>query len=328
MLAFDSIRRWAVGDVVERVTRVDDRAQRARIEQRNDLGDEPLTERHLAFERAVPQRGADPGDPPAEDQADVDRGVCRRPSGRPARSCRRAAVACRLRSTSSPPITSSTTSTPSGTAAAQFAEPVGRAAFEHEIGTELAARLGLARRAGDGDSGTDRLGDLDRRRADTGRTGVDERPAARREPALHDQRVPRGEEHLGDRRRVGGVDRRRDRHRLTAVGDDPLGVAAAGLDAHHPVADRPVRHRRRRSTATVPAYSMPGNLDVVADAGRGTAPSVGGCRRGSSAVCATRDQDLVRAGNRLVDVLDRQDLGPTVGSKNDGTHGREPTRRR
>ena len=168
-----------VGDVVEGVTRIDHRAQRTDVEQREHLVDEALAQRQLAFERAGPQRGADPRDPLRQDQPDVDRRVGRRPSGRPARSCRPSGPPVRLRSTSSPPITSSTTSTPPGTASAQRAEPVGRAAFEHDVGAEFTAGVDLAGRAGDRDPGTDRLRDLDAGGADAGRAGVHERPPTR-----------------------------------------------------------------------------------------------------------------------------------------------------
>ena len=69
---------------------------------------------------------------------------------------------------------------------------------------------------------------------------MDEGPAPARQPALDDERVPRGEEHLGDRRRVGEVQARRHPEGEPAVGDELLGVAATGLDAHHLVARLPV----------------------------------------------------------------------------------------
>ena len=61
----------------------------------------------------------------------------------------------------------------------QLAQPIGGTAFEHDVGAEGTARVGLAGRAGHGDPSADRLGDLDRCGADPRRAGVDERPTAR-----------------------------------------------------------------------------------------------------------------------------------------------------
>ena len=76
-------------------------------------------------------------------------------------------------------------------------------------------------------------------------------------PCTH-QRVPRGEEHLGDGRRVDEVDALGHGEQLAFVRGDALGVCTAGLDAHHPVAHLPHRRPARRTATTVPANSRPG----------------------------------------------------------------------
>ena len=84
-----------------------------------------------------------------------------------------------------------------------------------------------------------------------------DRPAV--SPPWHDERVPRGDEHLGD---GGGVGQRRPAagtgsswRSWTAM---PLGVGATADDAHHLVADAPRRHPLARARRRVPASSMPG----------------------------------------------------------------------
>ena len=89
----------------------------------------------------------------------------------------------------------------------QFAQPVGGTAFEHCVGAEGTAGVGLTGRARHGNPRADRLGDLDRCGADPRRAGVDEGPTATREAALHHEGIPRGEEHLGNRRGVSRHDR-------------------------------------------------------------------------------------------------------------------------
>ena len=69
-----------------------------------------------------------------------------------------------------------------------------------------------------------------------------QRPLVR--PPCSDEGVPRREEDLGDGGGVAPVEPGRDGHRLAGVGGEQLGVAAAALDAHHRVADRPLRDTR------------------------------------------------------------------------------------
>jgi hypothetical protein len=111
-----------------------------------------------------------------------------------------------------------------------------------------------------------------------------QRPLVR--PTLHDERVPRREEHLGHGCCVGRGDRCGNRERLTGVRDDLLGVAAAGFDPHRPIADRPAGHvvaDRRDDTGEL----QPGDLDRTATRVGIQAPSAGGCPHGSRR-CARR----------------------------------------
>ena len=137
-----------------------------------------------------------------------------------------------------------------------------------------------------------------------------ERPAARRQSTLHDECIPRGEEHLGDRRRVRRGDRFGDRQRLTAVRDDPLGVAAARLDAHHAIADRPVLHLGADAgdgACVLHARDLDG---VTTGVGIEAHPleDVGTVQRR----VFDRHEDLVGAGHGLGDILDRQDFRATM----------------
>ena len=133
---------------------------------------------------------------------------------------------------------------------------------------------------------------------------MDERPAPARQPALHDERVPCGEEHLGDRRRVA-------RSRTDA------GSAAPGGRGW-----RPARRSSRRLSMPITRSPISQSVTRVADRGDGAgvlhagdldvAPARVGvhphalqrCRRGCSAVCVDGDEDLVGAGHRVGDVLD------------------------
>ena len=188
------------------------------------------------------------------------------------------ARASMLRSTSSPPTTSSTTSTPRGTCE--------RSSPSQSWGDRSSTRSAPSSRHTaafpdeqvDGDAGADRLGDLDAGGAHARRAGVDERPAPRREAALHHEGVPCGEEHLGDGGPVGDADRRRHGHHLALVDGDPLGVAAAADDAHHCVArlpqHRPAAPGARRGPRTR------GRGSRAPSAGPGSAPCAGGGRPG------------------------------------------------
>jgi len=139
---------------------------------------------------------------------------------------------------------------------------------------------------------------------------------------LHDEGVPRSEEHLGNRRGIGRSDRVGNRKRLTSVRDDLLGVAAAGLDAHRPVADRPAGHvgtDRRDDSRVLETRDLE---RVVARVGIHPHPlqDVGAVDGGVLDI----DGDLVASGGGSIDLLDRQDLGATMGAKDDSAHLPEP----
>ena len=200
------------------------------------------------------QRGAHPVGPLRQQQPDVDVASSPPPISPTWTIVPRGATTCRLRLISSPPMTSSTVSKPVGHGGLGVGRPVVRRAFEHDVGAELAARVGLARRAGDGDARSDRLGDLDRRGADARRAGVHQRPAARRQPALEHERVPRGEEHLGDRR--GVLDRRPTRARPAAGARARRSArrtpppASMAITRRPAATSAPARRRRRRCRRT------------------------------------------------------------------------------
>ena len=128
---------------------------------------------------------------------------------------------------------------------------------DDQVGAQRPAGLDLAGRRGDDDAGPDGPGQLNGRRADARRAGVDERRAPRRQPALHDEGVLGGEEDLGHRGRVSQAQLRRDREDLALVGADQFGVRPAPDDAHDLVALRPGGDPLAEA-ATRPAYSMPG----------------------------------------------------------------------
>jgi hypothetical protein len=147
---------------------------------------------------------------------------------------------------------------------------------------------------------------------------VHECPPPAREAALDDQRVPGGEEHLGDGGGVGEVDGAGDRERLTFVGHDQFGVAGARLDPHHAVADLPERD------AGTDGLDGAGELeteDLVLPAVRVGVTAlalqgVGAVDRG----VGDPDEDLVRPGGRVGDLGDGEDLGSSVLGDDDGAH--------
>ena len=87
------------------------------------------------------------------------------------------------------------------------------------------------------DGASHRVGDLDGRRADAAADGVDQHAPAGFEPPLGEQGIVRGDERLGDRRRLDEVEVRRDRHRHPLVRQDVLGLAASADDPEDSVAD-------------------------------------------------------------------------------------------
>ena len=162
-----------------------------------------------------------------------------------------------------------------------------RAALDHQVGAERAAGVDLAGRARHRDARADRLGDLDRGGADTRRAGVDERPPPARQAALHDERVPCREEHLGDRRRVRGS---RSRRGSAAPG----GCASRRARRSTRPTRSPSRGRRspsssraRRAPATVPAYSRP-RISTSRRTGSGYPPMRCNVSARLHALCVTR----------------------------------------
>ena len=151
-----------------------------------------------------------------------------------------------------------------------------------------------------------------------------ERPTTRGEPALYHQCVPGGEKDLGNRGGVAHLDPRRHRQGLPGVCDHLFGVASAGLDPHHGIADLPLGHTGAdRSDRT--RVLEPRDLDrESAGIGIATHPleRVGPIERGGNDV----DDDLIGAGSAAIDLFDRQDLGSTLVTEYDGTHAAEPSR--
>ena len=105
-----------------------------------------------------------------------------------------------------------------------------------------------------------RVGDLDGGGADAAAGGVHQDALARREPALGEQGVMSGDERLGDRRGFDEVEVGRNRHGQPLVGQDILGLTAAGHDAEDPIAgferarSRPVPSHRPRRHIPAPGY--------------------------------------------------------------------------
>jgi len=81
-----------------------------------------------------------------------------------------------------------------------------------------------------------RTTNLNCRRAHARSTCMHERRAAGGEAALQDERIPRGDEHLGDRRRIDEQHATRRAHGLSGGDGEIFGVGAARDDAHHVVA--------------------------------------------------------------------------------------------
>ena len=235
-------------------------------------------ERDLLLERPGAQRGPDPGDALDEQQPDVDRrlSAAHQPDLHDgALGADRLEVAVDLLA----PDDVEHDVDAVRHRPLEFGEPVVRAAHEHQVGAEHPARVDLAGRARHRDARTDRLGDLDRGGADTGRAGVDERPPPARQPTLHDERVPCGEEHLRDRR-----PRPRSRSRRGSAAPGGSGSRRA------PRSTRPTRcpSRGRRSPSSSPARRAPRPSPRTRGRGsrrragpdRDTRPCVATCRPG------------------------------------------------
>ena len=151
---------------------------------------------------------------------------------------------------------------------------------------------------------------------------VDERDAARREPTLHDQRVPRRDEHLGDGRRISHGHALRDRQKLSLVNGDALGVSAAAHDRHDGLTDHELAHPRTELD-DVAGELHAGDVEratAVHELRTGiAAPSlqqVGAVEGGSRDL----DDDLVGRGCRLGHIIDTQYLGLAVGLEDDRLH--------
>ena len=156
---------------------------------------------------------------------------------------------------------------------------------------------------------------------------MDQRPPATCQTALYDKGVPRGEEHLGDRRRIDQLDTVGDPKRLPSMGDHLLGVAAAGFDTHHRVTDRPlddIGSDRRNRTGVLQARNFERQIARVGVAAL-TLEYVGAIQRCVGDI----NQDLVRPGNGVLDFFDGEDLRAPVVSEYDCSHVRNvPDRKR
>ena len=102
-------------------------------------------------------------------------------------------------------------------------------------GGDGVAAVGVAHRRGDLRAGRDRQ--LDAGGADAPGRAVHERPLAHRQPALGEQRVVRGGEHLGEAARGLPGDAVGHGQGGALVHDGQLGLPAATDHRHHPVAD-------------------------------------------------------------------------------------------
>ena len=107
------------------------------------------------------------------------------------------------------------------------------------------------------------------------------------------------------------------------MGDDLVGIATTRLDTHRSVTDRPshdVGAERTDHTGVLES----GDLDRSAPR-VGIQPhplqDVGPVDRRVFDV----DHDLVTTGRGIIDLLDRENFGTTVGSEHDCTHAAEPT---
>ena len=234
-----------VGDVGEREPPVDHRAQRAGREQRQHLVGEAPADRRFSSSGREPQHRADPPDPLGQQQPDVDRRPRRRPSGRPGRSCPSGARRRRLRSASSPPTRRGRcrrrrvrpcSASPACSAAGQSAGERSRtrsaprsrqaAAFPAEHVTATRAPMALA------------IWIAAVPTPDAPAWTSAQRPLVRPPCTTRASHAVRNTS--GTAAASASVEPGRHRQRLPGVRDDLLGVAPAGLDAHHGVADRPV----------------------------------------------------------------------------------------
>ena len=138
-------------------------------------------------------------------------------------------------------MTSSTTSTPSGTAATASSHAVGgrstaqsapssrqRSSLPAEQVTTTWAPMALAH--------------LDGSRADAGRAGVHQSRSPRRQAALQHQRIEGRDPDLGDGGGVGQLHGGRHGHELALVHPDPLGVGPAADDGHDVITVGDVAH--------------------------------------------------------------------------------------
>ena len=104
------------------------------------------------------------------------------------------------------------------------------------------AQVGVAH--GGGDARARHLAELDRGHADAARGAVDEQALAGPQAGLGEERVVGGREDLGHAARGLPVELLGHRHGGALVDDRELGLAAAGDDRHHAVADLEALHAR------------------------------------------------------------------------------------
>ena len=146
-----------------------------------------------------------------------------------------------------------------------------------------------------------------------------ERPSTRAEPALHNECVPRSEEHLGNRRGIGEGHRLGNRHQLTFVGAHEFGVGAARFDGHHLVARLPERHPFPHR-AHLAAVFESGDLERLPASRIGITAhalqDVGTIQCGRP----HRHQHLIGRRHRRRHVFDGQNLRSAVRAQYDGAH--------
>jgi len=166
---------------------------------------------------------------------------------------------------------------------------------------------------------TDGRGDLDGRRSHAAGAGMHQRPASAGETTLHHQRIPRGEEHLGYGRRVVERHPVGHCHQHAFVRGNAFGIRATCFDTHHSVARLP--HRDPLADRADHAGELETGYLGHSPAGVGIEPhslqEVGpvqcrGCHL---------DHHFLGPRHRVVDLVDAEDFGATVGMKDDCAHG-------
>ena len=315
-------------DLGKREATVDDRPEAAVGEGRQQLLGEALGQRRLLLERPGPQHGADERRPLHHQLAQRQRrtGLAHGADLHDA-ALQGERIEVEVEILPADHIQHGIDATAAGHLAHR-GQHVAAAVVDGSIGAEGQAAVDLAGGTGDHHPGAGPAGNLDRRRAHAGCAAVHQRHAPGAQPALQHQGVPRGEPHLGDRRGVRHVDPDGHRDRLPFVDGDLRGVAAAGQDSHHRVADLPGGHPgtdRADPPGELQArdlvFGLWPRLRVATDA----LEEIGAVDRSGRDV----DDDLLRPGLQVRQLLYRHDLGPAVPVQHHRAHdaswSRDPT---